>query len=116
MFKLVASRMPAPPSYAKPPILWGDESHVRSLLEPYGLELTFEPAVAIFRGDSAEVVVQRKERYFGPWRMAQASLGDGWNDLRAQLIDLYEQHFHAEDPAQVGAFGEYLITLARKPV
>jgi SAM-dependent methyltransferase len=115
MFKLVASRMPSPPSYAKSPILWGDESHVRSLLEPYGLELTFEPQVAIFRGDSAKVVVQRKEAYFGPWKMAQASLGDDWSDLRAQLIDLYEEHFHREDAAQVGAFGDYLITLARKP-
>jgi SAM-dependent methyltransferase len=115
MFKLVGSRMPPMPSYAKSPILWGDENHVRSLLQPHGLEVGFEPQVAVFRGDSAEVVVQRKEAYFGPWRMAQAALGDGWTDLRGQLVDLYTEHFHTEDAAQVGAFGEYLVTLARKP-
>jgi SAM-dependent methyltransferase len=115
MFKLVASRMPPLPSYAKSPILWGDEEHVRSLLEPHGLELTFEPQVAIFRGESAERVVQQKETYFGPWRMAQSALGDEWTGVRSQLVDLYTEHFRADDAGEVGAFGEYLVTLARKP-
>ena len=115
MFKLVGSRMPKPPSYAKPPILWGDEQHVRSLLEPHGLEVTCEPQVAVFRGASVEDVVTRMETYFGPWKMAQAALGDEWPTLRAELVDLYTRNSKEPEPGRIEAFADYLMTVAKKP-
>jgi SAM-dependent methyltransferase len=115
MFKMVSSRMPPLPSYASPPPLWGSEQHVRALLEPHGLEVTCEPQVAVFRGDTVETVVATKERYFGPWRMAQVVLGDKWPELRAELYDLYARNSEAVAPEGVGAFGTYLLTTATKP-
>jgi SAM-dependent methyltransferase len=114
MFKLISSRMPSPPSYAKPPIMWGTEDHVRSLLEPHGLQLSFEPDVAVWRGPDVEALVSRMETYFGPWKMAQAALGDDWPRLRADLYGLYERY---SEPAEDGikAEGAYLRTLARRP-
>jgi SAM-dependent methyltransferase len=115
MFKMVSSRMPAPPSYASPPPLWGDEAHVRELLEPHGLEVTCERADAIMRGDSVEQIVGVKEKSFGPWKMAQAALGDDWPELREQLVALYADHAKPNGDA-VAAFGEYMVVIATKPV
>ncbi len=109
MFTTIGSKMPPLPSYAKPPPMWGDEAHVRSLLEPHGLEVSFEHLVAVFGSDAA-TVVEQKEASLGPWVMAKAALGDDWPPLRAQLAELYASH---ETDKQVRA--DYLITLARKP-
>jgi SAM-dependent methyltransferase len=114
MFPMIGKRMPAPPSYAQPPIRWGDEEHVRSLLEPHGLEVSTERQEVDFHGDSVESIVARMESYFGPWKMAQAALGDDWADLRAQLSQLYERHAR-EDNGGIAASAEYLLTVARKP-
>ena len=76
MFPMVSSRMPKPPSYAKPPIRWGDEESVRALLEPHGLEVSTERQAVDFTGDNVEAIVTTLETYFGPWKMAQAALGD----------------------------------------
>jgi SAM-dependent methyltransferase len=115
MFKMVGSRMPAPPSFAKPPILWGNEEYVRGLLEPHGLEVSCQKVMAIFRGDSVEGVVARMEQNFGPWKMAQAALGDEWPALRAQLYGLYESVSEPSDDGGIAAFSEYLLVIAKKP-
>jgi hypothetical protein len=114
MFKTVGARMPAPPSYASPPPLWGDEAHVRELLEPLGLEVSCERTDAVMRGDSVEAIVKRMEDNFGPWKMAQAALGDDWPSLRAELFDLYAGAA-TESEGGVSAFAEYLVVVARKP-
>lgn len=114
MFPMVGKRMPPPPSYAQPPIGWGDEEHVRSLLEPHGLEVTTERQAVDFSGDNVEAIVARMENYFGPWKMAQAALGDDWADLRAELTNLYERYARVEDGG-VAASADYLLTIAKKP-
>jgi SAM-dependent methyltransferase len=114
MFPMIGKRMPAPPSYARPPIGWGDEEHVRSLLEPHGLDVTTERQAVDFRGDNVESIVARMENYFGPWKMAQVALGDDWADLRAELSDLYERYARQDDGG-VAASAEYLLTIAKKP-
>ena len=38
LFKIMGRYMPAPPDYASPPSLWGNEEHVRSLLEDSGVQ------------------------------------------------------------------------------
>lgn len=116
MFKMIGSRMPPPPSFASPPPLWGVEDHVRSLLEPHGLEVTCEPDVARFRGPSIDAVVENMEVNFGPWKMAQAALGDDWPALRGELVDLYAKYAEDDsDDGGVSSVGTYLRTLARKP-
>jgi ubiquinone/menaquinone biosynthesis C-methylase UbiE len=113
MFKLVSSRMPAPPSYAQAPPLWGDEAHVRELLEPHGLEVTCERAHAAMHGTSEEIVAV-KERSFGPWKMAQSALGDDWSSLRSDLSELYAEWTKPYDGG-MAALCEYLVVVAKKP-
>jgi SAM-dependent methyltransferase len=115
MFKIIGSRLPAPPPSAKPPVLWGSEDHVRTLLEPHGLEVRAEKVMAIFRGQSVDEIVTRFETNYGPWKMAQAALGANWADARAELVDLFERagETGADEGAEV--FGEYLLVVAKKP-
>jgi SAM-dependent methyltransferase len=115
MFKIIGSRLPAPAPPAQSPLLWGSEDHVRKLLEPHGFELQFERAMAIFRGGSSEELVARFETNYGPWKMAQAALGNGWGEARAELAELFSS---ASEPGAAGgveAFAEYFVVVAKKP-
>jgi SAM-dependent methyltransferase len=113
MFKIMGRHLP-PPTGAKPPVLWGDEDHVRSLLEPHGVELTFERPLAAFRGDDAEELVSRFETNYGPWKMARAAVGDDWPQLRSELYDLFERSSRPVDSGGIEALGEYLLVRGRK--
>jgi ubiquinone/menaquinone biosynthesis C-methylase UbiE len=114
MFKMVGSRMPPPPDFAQPPVLWGNEEHVRGLLEPHGLEVEFSREIVMFQDQSIEKTVQQMEDFFGPWQMTKAALGDEWPALRSEFVDLYERwNDGTDDDPQVPA--EYLLTTARKP-
>jgi hypothetical protein len=55
------------------------------------------------------------EKYFGPWKMLQATLGDKWPALRAELVELYERNSEESGPGRVEAFADYLMTVANKP-
>ena len=68
-------RMPKPPAYASPPPLWGDDAHVRALLEPEGVELTTEKATNPFVGfTSPEEFVRFMETNYGPLLKAREKL------------------------------------------
>jgi SAM-dependent methyltransferase len=97
MFGLMGSRMPPPPDFAQPPVLWGTEDHVREMLEPHGLELEFEHEMAHFEHGDAESFMAQYEDNFGPVVTAKAMLGDDWPELRAELKAMYEDFNHADD-------------------
>ena len=44
--------MPPPPPELKPPVMWGEEEHVRSLFAGSGAELAFERRTVTFTHDS----------------------------------------------------------------
>jgi SAM-dependent methyltransferase len=116
MFRTVASHMPPPPPELKPPSLWGDEEHIRSLFEPLGVELEFERGQVDFADDSVEKWLVYGEEKLGPMVMARAALEPQgkWDALRADLAALYERENKATD----GSFRvepEYLVTIARVP-
>lgn len=114
MFQTTAAHMPPPPEGFQPPPLWGTESHVRDLLEPHGVELSFERLTNVFREESLELYSERFDTNFGPMVMARAALGDGWPALRNEL----DAMFAAENQATDGSMrfeAEYLQTVARKP-
>jgi SAM-dependent methyltransferase len=114
MARIAAARMPAPPPFAQSPVLWGDESHVRRLFEPFGLQLEFDGDAAHFIDDSVDAAVQLMEDSFGPWIVAKAALGDDWPSLRQEYHDLYSRWNEATDgSARITA--EYLVVVARKP-
>ncbi|MGC2372620.1 MAG: methyltransferase domain-containing protein [Solirubrobacteraceae bacterium] len=116
MFKTVGSYMPSPPPELKPPVMWGNEDHVRSLFEPTGAELTYERHMVTFEHDSAVSWFEYNERVLGPTIMAKAALEPQgrWDALREDLVKLYTD----ANEAGAGAFrvrAEYLLTVARMP-
>lgn len=114
MFRLTASHMPPPPEGFQPPPLWGTEDHVRSLLEPHGIELSFERKVNDFQDESLEHYVETLQTNFGPMVKAREVLGDDWAGLKEEL----DSFFAGENEADDGTFlirGEYLQTIAKRP-
>jgi ubiquinone/menaquinone biosynthesis C-methylase UbiE len=106
-FRTVGAYMPPPPSIAQPPALWGSEHHVRELFATSGIELEFrrgtvEPA----QFESTDEAIEYLSTRFGPMIMACEMLTSAgrWDDLRTDLIELYER----DEPL------EYLITLGQK--
>ena len=106
-FKTVGAFMPPPPPIAQPPLLWGDEAHVRELFCGTGVELEFrresvEPAAFASADEAFEWTTTR----FGPLIMARQMLeaSGRWDELRAALTPLYRQN----------APLEYLVILGRK--
>jgi SAM-dependent methyltransferase len=116
MFKTVGSYMPAPPPELKPPVMWGSEDYVRSLFAATGAELSFERRTVTFMHDSPESWLEYNERVLGPAIMAKAVLEPQgrWDELRAELTQLYREANEAED-GSFRAPAEYLLTLAQMP-
>ena len=117
MFKTVGSYMPPPPPELKPPVMWGNEDHVRSLFADSGADLAFERHMVTFEHESPETWLEYNERVLGPAIMAKAALEPQgkWEALREELLKLYTD----ENESDAGAFrarAEYLLTVARLPV
>jgi ubiquinone/menaquinone biosynthesis C-methylase UbiE len=108
-FRTVGAYMPPPPPIAQPPALWGSEDHVRDLFAGSGIELEFRrETVEQAHFDSTDEAIEYLATRFGPMIMAREMLTavGRWDDLRAELITLYER----DEPL------EYLVTLGRKAV
>jgi ubiquinone/menaquinone biosynthesis C-methylase UbiE len=116
MFKTVGSYMPPPPPELSPPVMWGNEDHVRSLFADTGAELAFERHMATFEHESAEGWFEYNERVLGPTIMAKAALEPQgkWDALRSELVQLYTDGNEAED-GTFRARVEYLLAVAQLP-
>ncbi len=112
MFMRLGSHMPPPPAGFQPPILWGDEQHVRSLLEPLGftLELRRENIVMAFSSPDEQAEIM--EQNFGPIVTAKAMLGDGWPTVLAELRAFMVEMNEATDGTML-ATNEYLEIVGR---
>lgn len=117
MFGLMSSHMPPPPDYASPPPLWGVEDHVRGLFEPHELDLRFERRTTRFRDESADAYVGFMESVFGPMMAAKALLAEKgeWDEVRGQLVSLFDRYAVQDDEAPWAGEAEYLLVLGRKP-
>ena len=116
LFRIMGRYLPAPPSFASPPALWGSEAHVRELFGGE-LELAFERAAAELRFDSAEAYVAFMETVYGPTITARERLtSEGrWDACRSELVAMMEARNEASD-GTLFATAEYLIVLGRRPV
>ena len=115
MFKIVGGFMPPPPDFAQSPLLWGDEGHIRQMLEPHGLEVEVFPERVRIEHESAEGYIAMFENDFGPLVMARQVLGE---DRWAELHEAYAQMVARENKATDGSLRlepDYVITVARKP-
>jgi SAM-dependent methyltransferase len=116
MFRASAPYMPPPPEGFVPPVMWGEEEHVRGLFEGSDVELSFELRTVTFEGDSVEAWVETDERILGPSVMAKAALEQQgrYDELRRDVVDLYGEFNEAEDRG-FSAPAEYLVTVAQLP-
>jgi len=106
-FRTVGGYMPPPPPVAQPPALWGNEDHVRELFAESGIELEFRrETVEQAQFDSTDEAIEYLSTRFGPMIMAREMLtaAGRWDDLHADLVELYER----------GEPMEYLVTLGAK--
>jgi SAM-dependent methyltransferase len=116
MFKTVGSYLPAPPAELKPPVMWGDEDHVRSLFADTGAVLSFERHMVTFEHESPKGWLEYNERVLGPTIMAKATLEPQgtWDALNGELLALYTDGNEADD-GSFRARAEYLLTVAQMP-
>ncbi len=114
-FMTTASHMPPPPEGFEPPVLWGNEDHVREIFEGTGVELAFEPATVEFVGDSVDEFMAEYERDLPPIVAARALLEPQgkWEALREDILRIYNEENEADD-GTYRSNGEYLVSKGTK--
>ena len=109
IFRAAGSYMPPPPDFAMPPILWGTEEHVREMW-PSATAFEFERRDTTLEWDSVEGFADYFVDRFGPLVTARQMLGDGFQDLRRDIVTIWDQRNAADD----GTFRlaqEYLVSV-----
>ena len=116
-FDVLAPYAPAPPERAQPPLLWGDEDHVRELFGDRLASLETVRRSYVERAASAEAYCELFEQTFGPVVAIRASLADRPERLAAFDRDLLAFAAGGERAAggPVALGYEYLLVLARTP-
>jgi len=114
-FRLVGSHVPPPPDFVDPPLLWGNEAHVRELFEGAGIDLEFERDEVGLRNTSVAEAVELYSTKLGPVAQARQLLeAEGkWPALRDQLTDLFERTNTSRDGRLICP-SQYLLVLGRK--
>lgn len=110
MLRTSTSYMPPPPDFAEPPMLWGDEGHVRELFEPAASDIAFERHVNHVEAESVDAWADLFTNNFPPLVTAQAMLGERFAELRRDLVDIWERGNEADD----GSFRfpqQYLVSV-----
>jgi SAM-dependent methyltransferase len=115
LFKIMGRYLPAPPAFASPPPLWGDEAHVRALFAGTGVELEFARGHNPWRFPSAEHYVAFMESNYGPTLKARERLTtDGtWDDCRAEIVAMAERRNEASDGGLLMQ-AEYLVVIGMR--
>ena len=115
LLKIIGRYMPAPPDYASPPPLWGNEEHVRGLFADTSVELEFARGRNPFRFDSAEHFVVFFETHYGPTLKARERLtAEGsWEDCRGEIVEMAERRNEATDGSLLMP-AEYLVVTGTK--
>jgi SAM-dependent methyltransferase len=119
MFRTQATFLPPPPAGFVPPVLWGDEEHVRALFGDRVASLRVTPAVQVldaFASPGALVAFYKEN--FGPTVMAFRALADEparAAQLDAALLD-FAQRTNAAGPDDAGARYEleYVLVVAER--
>jgi SAM-dependent methyltransferase len=117
LFDLVGSYAPPPPPGAQPPLLWGDEEHVRDLFGERVDSLDMTRGTYVERAGSPTAYRELFTQTFGPLIAIESSLAD--DPKRAAALDRDLQAF-AERANQGPPDGpaeypyEYLIVVARR--
>jgi SAM-dependent methyltransferase len=112
VFKASAKYMPPAPNYAPPPIKWGTEHHVRELFAGVVTRFAFERHINWIEWESVDVGTDFFMNRFGPMVTAKQILGDRFESLRADVVEIWTRANAATD----GTFRlpqEYLLSIIR---
>lgn len=114
-FKASAAYMPPPPEGFQPPVMWGNEDHVRGLFSGTDLELTCHERAVEFVFPSAEAFFVEYETKFGPVVTAKLVLEPAgrWDAFRDEMIELFES-FNTSGDGDLRYSSTYLVTQGRK--
>lgn len=107
-FKAMGQYAPPPPPFVEPPLLWGDEDHVRELFDGSDVIVEFaRESVPLPDYDTPEESVDWGAANFGPLMRLRAMLEEQgrWAEARAAMASLYVN----------GAPCEYLVVTGRRP-
>jgi SAM-dependent methyltransferase len=115
LFKIMGRYMPAPPDYASPPPLWGNEEHVSGLFAGSDVRLEFARGLNPWRFASPEHFVVFMETHYGPTLKARERLtAEGrWEECRAEILAMAERRNEATDGSLL-MHSEYLVAVARR--
>jgi hypothetical protein len=99
MFITVAMHRPPPPEGFQPPILWGNEDHVRQLFEGTGVDLDLERTTVEFQADSLEDYFEEMERDLPPIANSKALLEpEGkYEPLKEDLLKLFAESNESDE-------------------
>jgi ubiquinone/menaquinone biosynthesis C-methylase UbiE len=112
VFAASASYMPPLPDYASPPILWGNEDHVRELFAGTARTCEFERHTNWIEWESLESWTDFFMARFGPMVMARAMLEDRFTELRARIVEIWKNANQARD-GRLRLPQEYLLSIIR---
>jgi ubiquinone/menaquinone biosynthesis C-methylase UbiE len=114
MFITVVKHRPPPPEGFQPPILWGNEDHVRELFEGTGVDLDIERTTVKFEADSVEDYLAEMERDLPPIANSRALLEpEGkYEALRDDLLKLYTESNESDE--RWSSSNEFLLITGTK--
>ena len=113
-FGVFAPYLPAPPEGALPPVLWGDEEHVRKLFgDRVVLELTRTWLIERSEGGPREYCDFYRET-FGPAVAAYSGEPDRVAALDREFLDFATRMNRGEPDGPSEYHYEYLLVVARK--
>lgn len=114
-FRTIGAHLPQPPAFAKPPLLWGDERHVRTLFAGTGITLQLTRDRVEFPAASPEEEVEHFETKFGPLLKARELLEPlgQWDALHEDFTAYVRRH-HDPDRGEQRSYGEYLLVVGTK--
>ena len=106
-FRMMGQYAPPPPPFMEPPLMWGNEEHVRDLFA--GIDVTLEfsrESVPLSPFDTAEEAFDFGAENFGPMVMLRPMVEQQgkWSELQARAIKIYES----------GGKADYLVVVGRK--
>jgi hypothetical protein len=111
VLRAAGAYLPPAPEYASPPILWGSEEHVRAMFEG-ARAFEFERHSATIRWESSPGFADYFMDRFGPFVTARQLLGDRFEDLKAEIIEIWDRWNEADD-GSLRLPQEYLLAIVR---
>lgn len=114
-FATVMTFGPPMPDFVDPPLLWGEEAHVRELFEGTGMALEFRGEEVVLRAPSIAQAVELYSTNLGPVAQTrQAVEADGrWPALRDDLTAFFQRHNTSSDGSLAWP-APYMVVVGRK--